>query len=628
MNRFIVILFLFTLSCWYEARSQSGFNIDSLKVVEDTIGLSIEKVENLSRLYNATLYSSSDLAYKYALQELKTARTIDYPLGVGLAYYHLGVYHNNTDHADSAKYYYLLAKGQFEQLNDLERIVNVNHGLAIIEYSQGHYDEAIEILKSNVTINLEKKYDSLITENELNLAVAYDLMGQIQLFKGNHNIALRETLKALQILDSLDEPIRKADALNHLASIEFYLNNYENTINYNKEALQIYHQYNDKYYASQVLNDIGNTYYYLKKYDSAIAYLDKAVLLSREIKSSDIEGTALNNLGKVYSQLGEFSKSISLSEQALQIHEKTGSKNKIVESLADLGMVYNEMKLYRRAIQYFDQALELAIEIGVKENIRMAYYDRAISYEKLGNFQQALLDYKAYKNMEDSIFSETKSQQIEEMRTIYETEKKEQQIALQQNEIDLLEEKNKVNLLRQILLIAGIFLCIIIIGLVYFAMRQKVKRKQLEKEVIDKELEFKKQELTTHALHLANKNEILEDLKDQIIQLKKNGSQSGNFSSLVNTIKLNLQDDKNWENFSKYFEQVHKDFNSKIKRKYPQVTAHELRLMALLKMNLSSKEIANILNISNEGIKKARYRLRKKLNIGSEDSLNDLIIGL
>jgi len=628
MNRFIAISLLIIISSWNEARTQSVFNIDSLKAVEDTIGLSIEKVENLSRLFNGTLYSSAEMAYQYALSELNTAKKIDYASGMGMAYYHLGVYHNNTDHADSAKYYYLMAKDQFEQLNDLERIVNVNHGLAIMEYSQGHYDAAIERLKSNVTINLEKEYDSLINDKKLNLAVAYDLLGQIHLFKGNHNIALRETLKALQILDSLDEPVRRADALNHLGSIEFYLNNYDNTITYNKEALQIYTEYNDKFYSSQVLNDIGNTYYYLRQYDSAIAYLDKAVQLSREIKSSDLEGTALNNLGKVYSRLGEFSKSISLSEQALQIHEKTGSKNKVVESLADLGMVYNEMKLYRKAIEYFDRALELAVEIGVKENIRMAYYDRAISYEKLGNYQQALQDYKAYKNMEDSIFSETKSQQIEEMRTIYETEQKEQQIALQQNEIDLLEEKNKVNLLRQILLIAGIVLCIVIIGLVYFAMRQKVKRKQLEKEVLDKELEFKKQELTTHALHLANKNEILEDLKDQFVQLRKNGGQPGNINSLVNTIKLNLQDDKNWENFSKYFEQVHKDFNSKIKQQYPHVTAHELRLMALLKMNLSSKEIASILNISNEGIKKARYRLRKKLNIGSEDSLNDLIIGI
>jgi len=626
MNRILLIPLLFFININSAIKAQPMLNIDSLEAVNDTISLSRAKVENLSRLFNVHLYSSAEMAYKYAMEELSAAKSIDYKSGIGMAHYHLGVYYNNTDHADSAKYYYLLAKDQFEQINDLDRIITVNHGLAIIEYSQGNYDEAIERLKSNVTINLENEYDSLINERDLNLAIAYDLLGQIHLFKGNHNIALRETLRALQILDSLDEPVRRADALNHLASIEFYLNNYENTIDYNKEALEIYDEYNDKFYASQVLNDIGNTYYYLKKYDSATSYLNSALLLAREIKSSDLEGTVLNNLGKVYSKLGKFSKSISLSEQALEIHEKTGSQNKIVESLDDLGMAYNEMGQYRKAVPYFDSGIDLAEKIGVKDNLRIGYYNRSISYEKLGDYQQALLDYKSFKTVEDSIFSETKSQQIEEMRTIYETEKKEQQIALQQSEIDLLEERNKVILLRQILLIAGILLCIVIIGLVYFAMLQKVKRKHLEKEVVDKELEFKKHELTTHALHLANKNEMLENIKDQIIQLKNNGSKSNNFNSLVHSIKLNLQDDKNWENFSKYFEQVHKDFNSKIKQKYPGVTSNELRLMALLKMNLSSKEIANILNISNEGIKKARYRLRKKLNIGSEESLSDLII--
>ena len=63
-------------------------------------------------------------------------------------------------------------------------------------------------------------------------------------------------------------------------------------------------------------------------------------------------------------------------------------------------------------------------------------------------------------------------------------------------------------------------------------------------------------------------------------------------------------------------------------RSYPNVSNNDLRLMSLLKMNLSSKEIANILNISIEGVKKARYRLRKKLNLSTEESLQELVIEL
>lgn len=155
-----------------------------------------------------------------------------------------------------------------------------------------------------------------------------------------------------------------------------------------------------------------------------------------------------------------------------------------------------------------------------------------------------------------------------------------------------------------------------------------MKRNKLEKEKVDAELAFKKKELTTHALHLAKKNEVLEDLKQKAETLKQTDASKNGYQQLIRTIDFDLQDDNNWKNFSRYFEEVHKDFNSNVKERFPDITANELRLLALLKMNLSSKEIANILNISQEGIKKARYRLRKKLNIATEDSLQDLVLSL
>jgi DNA-binding CsgD family transcriptional regulator len=163
-------------------------------------------------------------------------------------------------------------------------------------------------------------------------------------------------------------------------------------------------------------------------------------------------------------------------------------------------------------------------------------------------------------------------------------------------------------------------------ALLYYGVRQKLKRSKLERERLDLELDHKKKELTSHALHLAKKNEVLENLKQKAKELKENNST--NYNQLIQTINFDLQDDNNWENFKKYFEEVHTDFNSNVKNKYPDVTSNELRLMALLKMNLTSKEIANILNISNDGIKKARYRLRKKLNLSTEDSLQEIVIAL
>ena len=162
-----------------------------------------------------------------------------------------------------------------------------------------------------------------------------------------------------------------------------------------------------------------------------------------------------------------------------------------------------------------------------------------------------------------------------------------------------------------------------------------MKRNKIEKEKIDAELKlkdselaFKKKELTTQALQLAKKNELLEGLKQKAAELKKSEGGGKAYQELIKTINFDQHDDKAWENFTRYFEAVHKDFEKDVVSKYPDISKNELRLMALIKMNLSSKEIANILNISSDGIKKARQRLRKKIGLSPEDSLETTVISI
>ena len=132
---------------------------------------------------------------------------------------------------------------------------------------------------------------------------------------------------------------------------------------------------------------------------------------------------------------------------------------------------------------------------------------------------------------------------------------------------------------------------------------------------------------TSPGLHLAKKNEVLENVKEKAKALKDKDGVSG-YQELIKTINFDQQDDKNWESFTQYFEQVHKNFASDAKKRYPDISKNELRFMALLKMNLSSKEIATILNISADGIKKARQRLRKKMGLTPQDSLENTVLSI
>lgn len=611
---FLIILFLIPEFGF----SQKNKKTDSLLQVyssqpEDTLKVSI-----IASLYNLYLYQDHKLAKQYADEELKLSKKLNYKDGIGTSLYHLGVYYNNLDKIDSAKYYYSASLNVFNKLNNQASIANVNHGFAILEYSQGNFNKSLHILDENLEIYNKPPMDSS------SLAVTYTLRGGIYRQLGKYNLALKEALSALSIYDNLNEDIRKADALGVLAAVEFNLENFFKSIEYNSKALEIYQTHNDQLYSAQAMNDIGNTYYYLENYTKAEKFLKRSLALSEKIGSQDIVATALGNLGKIYTKTGKSRKAISNFNRSIEITRKSGNQYKTIESLNDLGIAYNSIKNAKRAIPMFDEAIDMGIKIDAKQNLRISYFNKSESQSILEEHKEALDTYKKFTSVSDSIFNSEKIKQIEELRATYETEKREQQILLQKNEIDILEQKGEIDTLYKILL--GLGLIASLIG--FYALRQKLKSSKAEKEKLNLKLDFKKKELTTHALHLAKKNEVLENLKQQAKEFKTSENSQKGYNQLIRTINFDLKDDNNWKNFSHYFEQIHKDFNSNVKQKFPEVTSNELRLMALLKMNLSSKEIANILNISPEGIKKARYRLRKKLGITTEDSLQDLVLNL
>ena len=177
-------------------------------------------------------------------------------------------------------------------------------------------------------------------------------------------------------------------------------------------------------------------------------------------------------------------------------------------------------------------------------------------------------------------------------------------------------------------MIFGIIGFALVFGSVYYALRQRFRRIRAEKEQLDTELALKRKELTGFTMQLAHKNEVLESLKTDLREIKKETNGSGKINSVIRSIDYNLQDDEGWDQFKRRFEEVHKDFNKTVKQRYPQVTSNDLRLMALIKMNLSSKEIANLLNISQDGVKKARYRLKRKMELQTEESLNDVVVAI
>ncbi len=617
MKYFLLILILIPLC----GITQNTKETDSLLKIYNSLPDNNDKLDTLDKLYYSVLYNNPKLAKQYAFNMLELATELKETEEIGYANFNIGTSFRQLGQKDSATFYWKKAKPIFEKNNIVHGVTLVNSAYASLALENGNHDLALQLTKKN--INLRE------TDNDtISVGLSYSFMGIIYRQKGDFKLALDYCFKALKLLDDPERQLEKADVLSEIARIEGDLANYDNAIKFHKEAATVYRAKNDKNFLAQSLSNLGDNYNRLEVYDKAEKTLNEALMLAREVTNPVIEGFALKQLGTTYMGLNQTEKSLNYLKQAMNVGEKQDRVLDVIQASYLISQNYNGNNNTAMALKYVNKAIHLSDSVNIPLNLLNSLELRSLIYKKRSQFQLALEDHTRFKFIQDSLYVIEKSKQIEELKTIYETEKKELQIAQQETEISLLEQEAQVNKLQRILLGGGLLLSILLFGLGYYAIRQKMKRNQLEKERVKAELDFKKKELTTHALHLAKKNEVLENLKQQAKAFKATSTENKGYQELIKTINFDQHDDRNWENFTQYFEQVHKDFSTNVKSKYPEVTKNELRFMALLKMNMSSKEIATILNISADGVKKARQRLRKKMDLTPQDSLENAVLAI
>lgn len=145
---------------------------------------------------------------------------------------------------------------------------------------------------------------------------------------------------------------------------------------------------------------------------------------------------------------------------------------------------------------------------------------------------------------------------------------------------------------------------------------------KLQNEQLEREMAGKSKELAVSTMSLIKKNEFLSSIKQKL----KNSESSSEVRSVIKKIDKDISDEDNWKFFKKAFSNADKDFFRKIKDRHPELTSNDLKLCAYLRLNLSSKEIAPLLNISVKSVEIKRYRLRKKMDLPREINLVDYIL--
>lgn len=155
------------------------------------------------------------------------------------------------------------------------------------------------------------------------------------------------------------------------------------------------------------------------------------------------------------------------------------------------------------------------------------------------------------------------------------------------------------------------------------------QRMQANNERLKMEVNNKSRQLADSTMNLVRKNEILTKLKKELLHYKTHGAQNSPtffINKLIKLVDTHLSSEEDWIRFEDSFNQLHDNFFKRLKHEFPDLTPGDLKLAAYLKMNLSSKEIAPLLNISIRGIENKRYRLRRKMNLDQDANLTEFLI--
>ena len=618
MYRIILCLFLI-MYCQFGATQKRPYE-EVESELEKASGK--ERIKLLIELCRQDIYNDQLLARQRASEAFILAKQLNENYGKGWGLRYIGLSHHFEGSLDSARVYYVKCAPYFEAPKDKGWSF---FNIASLFENQSEFDSALYYL--NIAEPLFIK-DNAKTE----LGAVSNMRGTISAFKGDWNQALPYFLKARDLFEEAGDQSRKADAIVDLGNANASLENYEICIEYLKEASAIYEQENDGYYQSKALNFIGYYLYEINEKDSAVYYLEKALTLSKKVNHNFIIGNTLRDLAVIEIDEGQYDNARSKlleSDQYFKILDDKAALAYNYQIKGDLEFKANRLVASEKA---YKTGLNLSREVDARSTLVDIHKGLKSLYKQRGEYQNSLNHFDQYVTIKDSISSDAQMKNMQHLLIKYETEKKEKELVIATAE----NERRAAN--AKLFMIGLISLLISAISIIYSIIQRKKKEQAIliqqhleekqKRKLAEKELEFKQKELVARALQLAKKNEFLHQLETEVLSLKSTVNHSLNQTSdkIARMIQYDASDDDEWNQFSKEFSSIHSGFRERLLAAFGKFSTSEMRLITLLKMNLSSKDIANILRVSDAGIKKARYRLRKKMNVNSEVNLQSFIL--
>ncbi|MBN2777795.1 MAG: tetratricopeptide repeat protein [Bacteroidales bacterium] len=504
-----------------------------------------------------------------------------------------------------------------------------------------------------------KAFNCLRTDGNIESSANYNLlMADIYKQKSLYDVSLKYYHTALSIYKQGGIDHGQSAALTGIGDIYDFQKQDSLALKYYFESLSIAERIGSQHQKAQNFNNIAVVF---KRTNSnlSISYFNKAIEIYLQLDMQDNLGVCYNNLGTLHRNLNNIDSAEVYMIKSMRIRESTGNLQGFAISLNNLAYLNYEKALstedlvqsnfyYNTAIEYAKKSLEVSKNLNSLYTRSNSYGTLTQIYLELENYEEAMNYQSLYFVTRDSIFNIDKAAVIEDIEAKYQVSRKNAEIIALESEKELSKIRNAqfYTIVFGIVSLLSIFLTLLIIKrrkdkMIYSQKEQillnqekltnsELEKKRLKEKELLSEIDFKSKQLNTHALNMIQKNTILNDVKTEIKNIYSDIPEKyrKSLQRIINKISFAQNSEKDWEKFKLYFEQINKDFYDKLKKINSDLSDNDLRICALIKLNLSPKEIAKVLNIAPNSIKSSRYRLKKKLALDTKDDLEMFVRGI
>lgn len=487
------------------------------------------------------------------------------------------------------------------------------------------------------------------------LAFANRSLGVANWTQGDYEEGLNYLLTALIEYQTLSDTLNIANVMMNTALIYVEQDSYDEAFRYFSEALKTFDMLLKPKRYINTANHIGELFQRQELYEKALGYYLKSLQISDSIEYNYGKATAYLNIGSLYKATNRLDSALFYSQRAKRIQSSSADINGLATSYYTLGTIHLMKEDFEMAQMNLLKGLELAEKLNSKKLKRDIYQELSKLSKQKREFKKATEYLEEYALLNDSLLNAELLKNIVRFENKIELEKKEAELERQQYQVQLLEKESKINDLILYALMLGIAALLILTYLIWSRQKIRIRKNaellkasqelnesqqelaqiavenaQLKERELRKELEFKSKELTSYTLNFIQKNDLLTEVKSGLVELKKSkeGEKGKQLTSLMKLVDSSVNIDRDWNDFKLHFEEVHSNFFTILSERFPDITNNELKLCALLKLNMNLKEAANIMGISPESVKTARYRLRKKLGLDKEDNLVEFVINI